>query len=279
MRHPILSRSIGCLLFWWFGIQPAKSNTESTLPLSTITAESGTQAALPVERTVQIEVDFLEFESTPDVPIPERFAAKQTTLPTVDAENLVQLFLRGGLAKLRSQQRTTIRLGKVTEVSEKELKTSNESDPFADSGVTVFTGSGPHKFTMRTVGAELNLLLVSASPEPIKIDATLQQTCFEGFVEYGGTQIDVTRTDGKPTKVTVPSGFYQPVFSSASREEKLSLRTGETVVLRVDWTDCKTGEDYSTRPIPAPEGFQSKYAQPSKTSKPMLILLRLRSDP
>lgn len=230
---------------------------------------------------MQVEVDLIEFDYTPGAGLPDRLSAKLTTLTIREAEDLLLPQVIGGTAKLLRRHKATLHPGEIACLTTAELKTNAENDPFKDpdSEVTVSVGGVPQKFTTRNVGAELNLLLVSASPEPIKIDATLQQTCFEGFVEYGGTQINVTRTDGKPTKVTVPSGFYQPVFSSASREEKLSLRTGETVVLRVDWTDCKTGEDYSTRPIPAPEGFQSKYAQPSKTSKPMLILLRLRSDP
>lgn len=260
MKLPTTLRTITCVLLCCLGLPSAQSETNAPRPA--------------VESTVQIEVDFIEFESTPGIAIPERFAAKQTTLPTLEAENLVQLLVRGGLAKLRSKQRASLQPGKVTQVSGKELKTSDSNDPFADSdsGVTISVGGVPHKFTTRTVGAELELVLGAAGPEPIKIDATLQQTCFEGFLEYGGKTV---RLSGDKTVIT-PPGFYQPIFSTASRQEKLALKPDETVALRVDWTDCKTDKDYSEQFVSLPGSDRHKT---SKTANPLLILLRLRATP
>ena len=52
-------------------------------------------------------------------------------------------------------------------------------------------------------------------------------TEFEGFVEYGGPSIATT---GGPT-VTVPAGFYQPIFSTREVSTEVTVFDGATVVL------------------------------------------------
>jgi general secretion pathway protein D len=52
-------------------------------------------------------------------------------------------------------------------------------------------------------------------------------TEFEGFVEYGGTSIAIA----SDTTVTVPRGFYQPIFSVREVDTEVTIWDGATVVM------------------------------------------------
>ena len=52
-------------------------------------------------------------------------------------------------------------------------------------------------------------------------------TEFEGFVEYGGPSVAIS---GDLT-ATVPSGFYQPIFSTRSVKTEVTIYDGATVVI------------------------------------------------
>ena len=65
--------------------------------------------------------------------------------------------------------------------------------------------------------------------EDYTISLTLEPrvTEFEGFVEYGGPSIATTGG----TTVTVPAGFYQPIFSTREVSTEVTVFDGATVVL------------------------------------------------
>ena len=52
-------------------------------------------------------------------------------------------------------------------------------------------------------------------------------TEFEGFVEYGGPSVAITGD----TTVTVPAGFYQPIFSVREMSTEVTIFDGATVVM------------------------------------------------
>jgi general secretion pathway protein D len=52
-------------------------------------------------------------------------------------------------------------------------------------------------------------------------------TEFEGFVEYGGPSIAISGG----TTVTVPSGFFQPIFSTREVTTKVTIWDGATLVM------------------------------------------------
>ena len=54
-----------------------------------------------------------------------------------------------------------------------------------------------------------------------------QVTEFEGFVEYGGPSIGISGG----TTVTVPSGFFQPIFSVRRVRTEVTVWDGATVVM------------------------------------------------
>jgi general secretion pathway protein D len=52
-------------------------------------------------------------------------------------------------------------------------------------------------------------------------------TEFEGFVEYGGTSIGIS----SGITASVPSGFYQPIFSTREIRTEVNILDGSTVVM------------------------------------------------
>ena len=95
------------------------------------------------------------------------------------------------------------------------------------AGVTITSGT-PQDFTTRNVGVELKVTpTVEEDDYSISLDLTPKVTEFEGFVEYGGPSVAVS---GGRT-VTVPPGFYQPVFSVREVSTKVTLWDGATLVM------------------------------------------------
>jgi general secretion pathway protein D len=98
----------------------------------------------------------------------------------------------------------------------------------AGGGSVSITAGVPQEFTTRNVGVELKVTpTVEEDDYSISLDLNPKVTEFEGFVEYGGQSVAVTSS----TTVTVPSGFYQPVFSTREITTKVTVWDGATLVL------------------------------------------------
>lgn len=61
----------------------------------------------------------------------------------------------------------------------------------------------------------------------ISLDLNPKVTEFEGFVEYGGPSVAISGN----TTVTVPPGFYQPIFSVREVTTKVTIWDGATLVM------------------------------------------------
>ena len=85
---------------------------------------------------------------------------------------------------------------------------------------------------------ELALSPNVSSAGMIRMEVEMQATSFEGFVEYGDRLVTVT-PGGEggippPTAVSMPKGFYMPVFSTYSVKNEVQMASGAVVVLRAD---------------------------------------------
>jgi len=90
------------------------------------------------------------------------------------------------------------------------------------------TAGTPQEFTMRNVGVELKVTpTVEEDDYSITLDMSPRVTEFEGFIEYGGQSVALAGI----TTVTVPSGFYQPVFSTREVTTKVTVWDGATLVM------------------------------------------------
>lgn len=94
------------------------------------------------------------------------------------------------------------------------------------AGVTITAGT-PQDFTTQNVGVELRVRPVVEDDGTIALELSPTVTEFEGFVEYGGQSLAIA---GGRT-VTIPSGFFQPIFSRRQVRTQVALRHGETLVM------------------------------------------------
>lgn len=107
---------------------------------------------------------------------------------------------------------------------ESEVSTSNGFE--GGSAVSITAGT-PQDFTTRNVGVELSVTPNVENDDTISLILEPRVTEFEGFVEYGGTSIAIAND----TTVTVPSGFYQPIFSTREVTTEVTVFDGATVVM------------------------------------------------
>ncbi len=95
------------------------------------------------------------------------------------------------------------------------------------AGVSITSGT-PQEFTTRNVGVELKVTpTVEEDDYSVSLDLNPKVTEFEGFVEYGGPSIAISGG----TTVTVPPGFYQPIFAVREVTTKVTLWDGATLVM------------------------------------------------
>lgn len=95
------------------------------------------------------------------------------------------------------------------------------------AGVAITAGT-PQEFTTRNVGVELKVTpTVEEDDRSISLDLNPKVTEFEGFVEYGGQSIAISGG----TTVTVPSGFYQPIFGVREMSTKVTIWDGATLIM------------------------------------------------
>ena len=107
-----------------------------------------------------------------------------------------------------------------------ESTVSSGASESGNAAISITSGT-PEDFVTRNVGVEMSVTPTVESDD--RITLTLQPTVteFEGFVEYGGPSIALT---GDQSAV-VPSGFYQPIFSTRQIETEVTVYDGATVVM------------------------------------------------
>lgn len=96
----------------------------------------------------------------------------------------------------------------------------------SDAGVTITPGT-PQDFQMRRVGVELTVTPTVEQDNSVTLDLNPRVTEFQGFVEYGGTGLAIS--GGRV--VSIPSGFYQPVFATREINTRVNIWDGATVVM------------------------------------------------
>lgn len=95
------------------------------------------------------------------------------------------------------------------------------------AGVSITSGT-PQEFTTRNVGVELRVTpTVEEDDYSVSLELNPKVTEFEGFVEYGGPSVAISGG----TTVTVPPGFYQPIFAVREVSTKVTIWDGATLVM------------------------------------------------
>ena len=93
-------------------------------------------------------------------------------------------------------------------------------------GISITAGT-PQDFVTRNVGVEMTVTPNVENDDTISLILEPRVTEFEGFVEYGGPSVAL---QGDLT-VTVPAGFYQPIFSVREITTEVTVFDGATVVM------------------------------------------------
>ena len=110
--------------------------------------------------------------------------------------------------------------------TQSNVGTSGTAGGGASTSVAITAGT-PQDFTVQEVGVTLEVTPTVAADDSIALNLKPKVTEFEGFVEYGGTSVALT---GGLT-VTVPSGFFQPIFSTREVTTDVTVFDGATVVI------------------------------------------------
>ncbi len=95
------------------------------------------------------------------------------------------------------------------------------------SGSVAITAGTPRDFAVRNIGVEMEVTPTVEDDNSISLLLEPKVTEFEGFVEYGGPSIAISGS----TTVTVPSGFFQPIFSVRKIKTEVTIWDGATVVM------------------------------------------------
>jgi general secretion pathway protein D len=101
-----------------------------------------------------------------------------------------------------------------------------DNDSGGSSSISIVAGT-PQDFVTRNVGVEMSVTPNVENDDTISLILEPRVTEFEGFVEYGGPSVAISGA----TTVTVPAGFYQPVFSTREISTEVTIFDGATVVM------------------------------------------------
>jgi len=93
-------------------------------------------------------------------------------------------------------------------------------------GISITAGT-PQDFVTRNVGVEMTVTPNVENDDTISLILEPRVTEFEGFVDYGGPSVALQGD----TTVTVPAGFYQPIFSTREITTEVTVYDGATVVM------------------------------------------------
>ena len=171
--------------------------------------------------------------------------AKSFGLGAYDADFAMKALSRKSGSDLMSAPKVTVLSGKRATITVAQEMRYPES--YGDIESTVSSGGGssssfsgnsgsaisitagtPQDFVTRNVGVEMTVTPNVENDDTISLILEPRVTEFEGFVEYGGPSVAL---DGAGTTVTVPAGFYQPIFSVREVTTEVTVYDGATIVM------------------------------------------------
>jgi general secretion pathway protein D len=107
-----------------------------------------------------------------------------------------------------------------------EVGSGSSLNNATSAGVTITAGT-PRDFTTKNIGVEMRVTPIVEDDTNVSLKLEPKVTEFEKFMEYGGMSVAVA---GGST-VYLPSGFYQPVFSTREIRTEVTVQNGWTVVM------------------------------------------------
>ena len=111
--------------------------------------------------------------------------------------------------------------------TQSNVGTASTTGTGGSSTSVAITAGTPQDFTVQEVGVTLEVTPTVGADDSIALNLKPKVTEFEGFVEYGGTSVAISGT----TTVTIPSGFFQPIFTTREVSTDVTVFDGATVVI------------------------------------------------
>jgi len=168
------------------------------------------------------------------------FTATGWSVNGYDVDFAIRALARKTGSDLMSAPKVTVLSGKRANITvAQELRypesygdiesTASQSggDDGGGSAAISITAGTPQDFVTRNVGVEMAVTPNVENDDTISLILEPRVTEFEGFVEYGGPSVAITGD----TAVTVPAGFFQPVFSTRELATEVTIFDGATVVM------------------------------------------------
>lgn len=175
----------------------------------------------------------------------------QGVINNVDVNLIINALSRKEGSDLMSSPRVTVLSGRTAHItvaqelrypenySDIESQVSTSDNGAGGSAVSITAGT-PQDFKVRMVGVEMEVTPKVEENDNISLQLEPRVTEFEGFVEYGGPSVAIAGD----TTVTVPSGFFQPVFAVRTVRTEVVVYDGATVVIGgLTREEVKTVED------------------------------------
>lgn len=164
------------------------------------------------------------------------FTSTGWTVAGADVDLAINALSRKTGSDLMSAPKVTVLSGKRATItvaqelrypeSYSDIESEVSGSDVGGSAVTITAGT-PQDFVTRNVGVEMSVTPNVENDDTISLILEPRVTEFEGFVEYGGTSVAISND----TSVTVPAGFYQPVFSTREITTEVTVYDGATVVM------------------------------------------------
>ncbi|CAI8283007.1 MAG: Putative type II secretion system protein D [Opitutia bacterium UBA7350] len=206
------------------------SNTESQI---TITGEQPIPLIPPqLRNTVDYAADFtsdtyvssglLEADNY-DIDLAIRALSRKTGSDLMSAPKVTVLSGKRAEIKVGQEFRYPESYGDI----ESTASTSGGGNNGGGSASISITAGTPEDFTTQTVGVELSVTPNVQNDDTISLELNPKVTEFEGFVEYGGPSVAISGG----TTVTVPAGFFQPIFSKREIVTDVTVFDGATLVM------------------------------------------------
>ena len=165
------------------------------------------------------------------------FTSTGWTVAGADVDLAINALSRKTGSDLMSAPKVTVLSGKratITVAQEMrypesygDIESTVSSGEAGGSAISITAGT-PQDFVTRNVGVEMTVTPNVENDDTISLILEPRVTEFEGFVEYGGPSVAL---DGDGTTVTVPAGFYQPIFSTREITTEVTVFDGATVVM------------------------------------------------
>ena len=176
------------------------------------------------------------------------FTASGWSVNGYDVDLALRALSRKSGSDLMSAPKVTVLSGKRANItvaqelrypeSYGDIESTVSSSNSGGAAISITAGT-PQDFVTRNVGVEMSGTPNVENDDTISLILEPRVTEFEGFVEFGGPSIALVgggsnflgAQTSSATSVSVPAGFFQPIFSTREMSTEVTVFDGATIVM------------------------------------------------